>query len=910
MHIVNVRADAFGPIRDGELQLDPGFTLVAGPNESGKSSWHAAVTTALTGRRKGGSTNDRRDFERRHRPWTFDGWSVECTVQLADGRRVHVRHDLDLRRSQAFDHATGREITDELTTDGAVDLSQLIGLDRATLPLVASVAQADILKLAAASADKQAASRLREFLQQATSSRATGDTTAEHAISTLTAFGKDRIGSPRANSPKPLQQAVNAVETAEHRRVEARDRWHHHRAQGVELERLEAKRASVAGRVTALQLASARQRLARAQRRLCAAEELGVLDPEPEVGAGSGLERRVVEALAALDGQPRETRVDRAAISDLERAIDALPKTPVGDIDVHPLVVDATQALQRVETGAELHEATAPTPPELNDSVPTDVSANELRRLAAELERPLPDQPTALRAQIDSYEHEVAGRPDPRMRWVGGVVALVIAVALYPVSVVAALAALAVGALGLGWLSRSPSMPSIDLDELRGGVALAESRYAEAADRQLAATRAVAALGLAADPVAIRSAAVGRERADEHSAALDQHRRVGQQHRQSVQAARQAVADALVGRGAILSGPLSDDIDRYRRECRQRREATRAASHRPQLERELQLMRSTARDAEAARQARLEAEQRLVHLAAEAGIEADDSSAGIDTVVAELRRWLQQVESSRQQADEHRRRVGELRSLAGDRSVDESRQLCEQQAAAVTELEGALPAGLEVPRQLDAAQLERSEAELASIDNEVAARRGALAQAERTLGDMAALDEAHARAVAEYERISRLRGLVKSTIGFLNDAKTKVHRTVAPQLAGATNDRLKAVSGGRYKEIRVDPEDLSVQVRHPDGSMRLAGDLSYGTAEQIYLLLRAAISEVVSPTGEACPLILDDVTVHADDDRTEALLDVLLEISRERQVVLFSQEDAVVSWARRHSVSVIDLPPV
>jgi uncharacterized protein YhaN len=49
--------------------------------------------------------------------------------------------------------------------------------------------------------------------------------------------------------------------------------------------------------------------------------------------------------------------------------------------------------------------------------------------------------------------------------------------------------------------------------------------------------------------------------------------------------------------------------------------------------------------------------------------------------------------------------------------------------------------------------------------------------------------------------------------------------------------------------------------------------------------------------GETCPLILDEVTVQCDRERTRALLECLRAVSRERQVILFTQEEDVVEWA-------------
>jgi uncharacterized protein YhaN len=78
----------------------------------------------------------------------------------------------------------------------------------------------------------------------------------------------------------------------------------------------------------------------------------------------------------------------------------------------------------------------------------------------------------------------------------------------------------------------------------------------------------------------------------------------------------------------------------------------------------------------------------------------------------------------------------------------------------------------------------------------------------------------------------------------------------------------------------------------------VAERLSYGTAEQVYLLLRAALAQYLATTGEPCPLILDDPTAYADDSRSTAVLQVLHHVSVERQVIVFSHDTQVLAWAR------------
>jgi uncharacterized protein YhaN len=103
-------------------------------------------------------------------------------------------------------------------------------------------------------------------------------------------------------------------------------------------------------------------------------------------------------------------------------------------------------------------------------------------------------------------------------------------------------------------------------------------------------------------------------------------------------------------------------------------------------------------------------------------------------------------------------------------------------------------------------------------------------------------------------------------------------------------------------------------VRARGGPWRESELLSFGTAEQVYLLLRLALVEHLTAGHDTCPLLLDDVTVHADRQRTQAILELLLAVSAERQVVLFTQEDQVAQWAREALAdapgSVVELDPV
>ena len=197
------------------------------------------------------------------------------------------------------------------------------------------------------------------------------------------------------------------------------------------------------------------------------------------------------------------------------------------------------------------------------------------------------------------------------------------------------------------------------------------------------------------------------------------------------------------------------------------------------------------------------------------------------------------------------------------------------------------------------------EAQTAALRSyEVAARaatevRAQIEERMRGLLSVAEAEEMLAGAEAELARVEELERVLELTRSFLLRAQERVHRSVAPRLATQVSGWLPRVTDGRYVQALVDPSTLAVGVRASSGPWREAALLSHGTAEQVYLLLRVALADQLTRSGEICPLILDDPTPHFDAERTVAVLDLLLQFAESRQVILFSQETEVLTWAER-----------
>ena len=64
--------------------------------------------------------------------------------------------------------------------------------------------------------------------------------------------------------------------------------------------------------------------------------------------------------------------------------------------------------------------------------------------------------------------------------------------------------------------------------------------------------------------------------------------------------------------------------------------------------------------------------------------------------------------------------------------------------------------------------------------------------------------------------------------------------------------------------------------------------LSQGAADQLYLAVRLAISDMVLPAENAVPIVLDDALSSFDDQRCAAALDYLRKEAEKRQILLFT----------------------
>ncbi|MEM9249383.1 MAG: chromosome segregation protein SMC, partial [Pseudomonadota bacterium] len=88
--------------------------------------------------------------------------------------------------------------------------------------------------------------------------------------------------------------------------------------------------------------------------------------------------------------------------------------------------------------------------------------------------------------------------------------------------------------------------------------------------------------------------------------------------------------------------------------------------------------------------------------------------------------------------------------------------------------------------------------------------------------------------------------------------------------------------------LTLDPETLLPHMLTRRETAEPFNILSGGTREQIALLVRLAFARMLARQGRPAPVILDDAIVYADDDRIETLFDALTRQAADLQILVFS----------------------
>jgi DNA repair protein SbcC/Rad50 len=914
VRIESVTSVAFGPLTGASLEFAPQLTVVYGPNEAGKSSWHAAIYAALCGMRRGkGQLAADRDFAERRRPWSGGGWEVHAIVRLDDGRRVELRRNLsDLADCSARDADLGRDVSSEILNEGTPDAAKWLGLNRQSFLSVACVRQAEVQGIV------DGAESLQGELQRAAASAAR-DATAADAIARIEKFQSEQVGLDRANSTKPLQRAKVRLEAANEALATARRKhgeWLAVESQALDLRR---KADEEERELRMLRASRAHKEAGSWRARLDRAQALAATYPGGQPALLSDDEALAAEVAAALGlwlSRPEVPVLTGKSSAGIRAEIEALPSIPSGDRVPRAEVVTAIRAHDRAVQALQLHEAHRPSDIHLIDAM--GLTADQLRELARIIETPVPTVDSGLEAKYRELQVQLGGvrtsrshRPLIAGLAVTGVLGGVGLGAFWnpwigAVLVLSGVAAFVWLVFRSGEAGRSRMVEA--LRELEAQVLSQRSAAKDAQEKVNTAHAKIVELALPVDGKTLRDIADGLVLAEIHRQTeadwLNSREELGAEAAQAGNAVAQALRDA----GIVETTDLAAAFQEYERACQSRADQMARAATRQSRAQQLSDRESAEQAVRDAQTRRSSAEQRILAVLQLCGLDAHDPDMASET----LGLWQTERKATLIKFDEATREYAELNALLDGGTLEDLETQTSSHERQAAELTAEFARISEIAVDVDLDQ-EVSAAEKLAHDSahKATGAETLVRERAREVPNVPEAEEALDSAKKEFERVTCLSRTLALTLEFLGKAEERVHRDIAPLLAAGLRRWLSNVTQGRYTDARVDPSDLSVQVLGPDNEWRDARQLSHGTAEQIYLLLRVVLAERLATTGETCPLILDDVLVQSDRARKRALLETIALISRGRQVILLTQEEEVLRWAKENVVApnrVLELP--
>lgn len=119
----------------------------------------------------------------------------------------------------------------------------------------------------------------------------------------------------------------------------------------------------------------------------------------------------------------------------------------------------------------------------------------------------------------------------------------------------------------------------------------------------------------------------------------------------------------------------------------------------------------------------------------------------------------------------------------------------------------------------------------------------------------------------------------------VSKASMELQRRFSPDITNQAQQILAQMTDNRYEKMLLSTDFRIQSGGREDVILRPAQTRSEGTVDQMYLALRLAVAQELSCDA---PLVLDDALIRFDDTRLKHTLDVLTEVGKVKQILLFT----------------------
>ncbi len=141
--------------------------------------------------------------------------------------------------------------------------------------------------------------------------------------------------------------------------------------------------------------------------------------------------------------------------------------------------------------------------------------------------------------------------------------------------------------------------------------------------------------------------------------------------------------------------------------------------------------------------------------------------------------------------------------------------------------------------------------------------------------------------------------MLEAQIELINAGIRLYKQKAQDPVLGISSKIFSGLTGGRFIRIRAGYEDpQNIEIVRKDNEVLYIDALSEGTKDQLFMAIRlGSMLYQLNNLQERLPLIMDDVLVRFDDERSFAALKELGEISKKTQVILFTHHKRIAEMA-------------
>ena len=266
-----------------------------------------------------------------------------------------------------------------------------------------------------------------------------------------------------------------------------------------------------------------------------------------------------------------------------------------------------------------------------------------------------------------------------------------------------------------------------------------------------------------------------------------------------------------------------------------------------------------------------------------------DYAASLSAFEAERTRLQNALQSLSSQLADLPNADGHSEALAQRRALADARreQATLQHLVDTLSSTGTTP---EMPTQPDRLHYTEPETNRLLSDAEAEARllHKQLGQIEgqmQALGSRETLEAQLAAVSARLEKLEQTYAALELAQSKLAQASQALQRRFAPAIAKKAQEHFSRITAGRYDRLSLD-NDLGVHTAaQSEDTLTSAQWRSDGTVDQLYLALRLAVADELTPNA---PLVLDDALVRFDDERLGQAMALLRQIAESKQILLFT----------------------